>query len=138
MARLSDVPVVLRRVGAVTFAKRVWQEVEDDQLFTWGAALAYSWLFAVFPFLIFLLTLVPLLPQNVINEAYARIQISLYEWLPANSAWTLWENIRRVLDGPPPGLLSLGLLVTIFAASGGVLLTVKLLGVGRARRFTPL
>jgi len=26
----------------------------------------------------------------------------------------------------------------LIAASGGVLLTVKLLGVGRARRFTPL
>ena len=127
MARLSDVPVVFRRVGVVTFARRVWREVEDDQLFTWGAALAYSWLFAVFPFLIFLLTLVPLLPQNVINEAYTRIQVSLYEWLPANSAWTLWENIRRVLDGPPPGLLSIGLLVTIWAASGGVNMTMTAL-----------
>jgi membrane protein len=127
MARLTDVPVVLRRVGAVTFARRVWREVDEDNLFTWGAALAYSWLFAIFPFLIFLLTLVPLLPQNVINEAYARIQVSLYEWLPANGAWTLWENIRRVLDGPPRGLWSVGLLVTIWAASGGVNMTMTAL-----------
>lgn len=127
MARLSDVPVVFRRVGVVTFTRRVWREVEDDQLFTWGAALAYSWLFAVFPFLIFLLTLVPLLPQSVINEAYTRIQVSLYDWLPANGAWTIWENIRRVLDGPPRGLLSIGLLVTIWAASGGVNMTMTAL-----------
>jgi membrane protein len=127
MARLSDVPIVLRRVGAVTFARRVWREVEDDQLFTGGAALAYSWLFAVFPFLIFLLTLVPLLPQSMIDEAYTRIPIVLYEWLPGPAAWTVWENIRRVLDGPPPGLLSIGLLVTIWAASGGVNMTMTAL-----------
>src|SRR5437870_3605489 len=107
MARLSDVPVVLRRVGVVTFARRVWREVEDDHLFTWGAALAYSWLFAIFPFLVFLLTLVPLLPQRFIIEAYTRIQVGLYEWLAAPAAWTLWENIRSVLDGPPRGLWSI-------------------------------
>jgi uncharacterized BrkB/YihY/UPF0761 family membrane protein len=88
MARLSDVPVIIRRVGALTFARRVWTEVNEDQLFTWGAALAYSWLFAIFPFLIFLLTLIPYLPDKVITEAYIRIPEALYAWLPANSAWT--------------------------------------------------
>src|SRR5215218_1554681 len=127
MARLSDLPLVVRRVGPITFLKRLWREIQEDHLFTWGAALAYSWLFAIFPFLIFLLTLVPLLPQNVITEAYTRIQVSLYEWLPANGAWTLWENIRRVLDGPPRGLWSVGLLVTIWAASGGVNMTMTAL-----------
>jgi membrane protein len=127
MARLSDVPVVFRRVGVVTFARRVWREVEDDHLFTWGAALAYSWLFAIFPFLVFLLTLVPLLPQSLIIEAYTRIQVALYDWLAAPAAWTIWENIRRVLDGPPRGLWSVGLLVTIWAASGGVNMTMTAL-----------
>jgi len=127
MARLSDVPLVLRRVGVVTFARRVWNEVQDDHLFTWGAALAYSWLFAIFPFLIFLLTLIPHLPEKVKIEAYTRIPIFLYDWFPANAAWTLWENIRRVLEEPPKGLLSVGLLVTLWAASGGVNMTMTAL-----------
>jgi membrane protein len=127
MARLSDLPLVLRRVGVLTFIRRVWGEIQDDHLFTWGAALAYSWLFAIFPFLIFLLTLIPHLPEKVILEAYTRIPEVLYAWLPANSAWTLWENIRRVLEEPPKGLLSLGLLVTIWAASGGVNMTMTAL-----------
>jgi membrane protein len=127
MARLSDVPVVLRRVGTVAFARRVWREVEDDHLFTWGAALAYSWLFAIFPFLIFLLTLVPLLPQNVIDEARTRIPAALHDWLADSAAQTLWDNISRVLDDPPKGLWSVGLLVTIWAASGGVNMTMTAL-----------
>jgi membrane protein len=127
MARLSDVPVIIRRVGALTFARRVWTEVNDDQLFTWGAALAYSWLFAIFPFLIFLLTLVPYLPEKVITEAYIQIPEALYAWLPANSAFTLWENIERILWEPPKGLWSIGLLVTIWAASGGINMTMTAL-----------
>src|SRR5258706_7776012 len=139
MARLSDLPQVLRRVGVITFARRVWTEIQEDNLFTWGAALAYSWLFAIFPFLIFLLTLIPYLPEKVILEAYTRIPELLYAWLPENSAWTLWENIRRVLEEPPRGLLSIGLLVTIWAASGGVNMTMTALDrcyeVDRGRSF---
>jgi membrane protein len=127
MARLSDVPVVLRRVGFFTFVRRVWNEMNDDSLYTWGAALAYSWLFAIFPFLIFLLTLIPYLPQPVINEAYVRIPVLLYDWFPVNAAYTLWENIERVLWEPPAGLFSIGLLVTIWAASGGVNMTMTAL-----------
>src|SRR2546421_10224564 len=114
MARLSDVLPVVRRIGIVTFVRRVWAEIQDDHLFTWGAALAYSWLFAVFPFLIFLLTLVPLLPEQFKTEIETRIPIMLYEWLPVNSAYVLWENIRRVLWEPPVGFLSIGLLITIW------------------------
>jgi membrane protein len=127
MARLSDLPIVLRRVGTLTFLRRVAREMADDQLLTWGAALAYSWLFAVFPFLIFLLTLIPHLPRSVINEAYTRIPNLLNDWLAEPSAKMLWENIRRVLEEPPRGLLSIGLLVTIWAASGGVNMTMTAL-----------
>jgi membrane protein len=139
MARLSDVPTVLRRVGFLTFLRRVWQEMNEDSLYTWGAALAYSWLFAIFPFLIFLLTLIPRLPQPVINEAYIRIPVFLYDWFPVNAAYTLWENIERVLWEPPVGLFSIGLLVTIWAASGGVNMTMTALDrcyeVDRGRSF---
>jgi membrane protein len=127
MARLADLPVVFRRVGVIRFILRVWREIGDDHLFAWGAALAYSWLFAFFPFLIFLLTLVPHLPERAKLEAYEQIPVWLYKWLPAESAWTVWENIRRVLEEPPKGLLSIGLLVTIFAASGGVNMTMTAL-----------
>jgi membrane protein len=127
MARLSDVPLVIRRVGLFTFVGRVWREVQDDHLFTWGAALAYAWLFAIFPFLIFLLTLIPHLPERVITEAYTRLPVVLYDYLPETMATTLWVNIERLMWEPPRGLFSLGLLVTIWAASGGVNMTMTAL-----------
>src|SRR4029453_3301486 len=50
MARLRDVPSVLRKCGPIAFLKRLNREIADDNLFTWASALAYSWLFAIFPF----------------------------------------------------------------------------------------
>ena len=127
MARLFDVPVVLRRVGVIAFIRRVWGEVMDDHLFTWGAALAYSWLFAVFPFFIFLLTLLPYFPDRFIAQARPIIQDFLWTWLPDPSAWTIWQNIEGILERPRTGLLSIGLLITIWAASGGVNMTMTAL-----------
>jgi membrane protein len=127
MARLSDVPLVLRRVGPFTFAKRVVGEILDDNLLAWASSLAYSWLFAIFPFLIFLLTLIPYLPDPVIEEAKIRIPQMLQDWLPENAARTLWENIHNVLTRPRTGLLSVGLIVTIWAASGGMNMTMTAL-----------
>ena len=65
MSRVKDIPHVLRAVGPWTFAKRIYTQTMEDNLLVWAAALAYSWLFALFPFLIFCLSLLPLLPDQI-------------------------------------------------------------------------
>ena len=65
MARLRDIGHVWVNVGPWTFSKRLYNQTWNDNLLVWAAALAYSWLFALFPFLIFCLSLVPLLPDRV-------------------------------------------------------------------------
>ncbi len=81
MARLRDIPHVYNTVGGWTFVKRVFnQSFFDDNLLVWAAALAYSWLLALFPFLIFCLSLVPLLPDR---------------FKPSEA--TILENIEQVL-----------------------------------------
>jgi len=126
MARLRDVPVVLRSMGVWPFAKKVYFEINDDNLFTWAASLAYSWLFAIFPFFVFLMTLIPLLKNDWKREAINRINYAV-DTLPAETQHTLHsyldERLTKLLFEPPPGIkgvLSLGLLITIWAASGGI------------------
>jgi membrane protein len=130
MARLRDVPAVLRTVGPWTFVKTVYREIGEDNLFTWGAAMAYSWLFAVFPFFIFLVTLVPYLPEEWRQEAERQLAIAVYK-LPKSAADTLWTNlypkIQSILHESKGGLLSIGAIVTLFAASGGMAMTMQAL-----------
>ena len=73
---LRDLPRAIRGMGFVPFCKKVWFEVGDDNLWTWASALAYSWLFAIFPFFLVLLSLIPTLKyewrieaKNQINNA---------------------------------------------------------------------
>ena len=64
MARLRDIGHVWTNVGPWTFVKRLYNQTYCDNLLVWAAALAYSWLFALFPLLIFCLSLIPLLPER--------------------------------------------------------------------------
>jgi membrane protein len=131
MATLGQIPQVMHRVGPWRFAVRVWQRVQEDQVLVWACALAYSWLFAIFPFLIFLLTLIPYLPSWVREHATTVIDRSIKEAFPSEGANTILGNISEVIaningtiNNAHGGLLSLGLAITLFSASGGMSMTM--------------
>lgn len=122
MASLSDLTTVLRRVGPWGIVKTLYFEVDKDDVFVWAAAMAYSWLLAIFPFLIFLLTLIPHIPDRQKVQVLGGIQRFLHQ-LPAETAQLLQgyvDETARVLTQTHGGLMSLGLLLTVWAASGGM------------------
>ena len=123
MARFSDLSRVVASVGVLGFAKRVWGQIVEDNLFTLASALAYSWLFAIFPFLIFLLSLLPYLPERYKEQAKEEIDHLVHQ-LPENAAQTIWQNVTSVLERPKNGLLIVGLGVAVWAASGGMSMTM--------------
>ncbi len=127
MARLRDFPIAIRKVGFIAFAKRVWAEVNDDNVFTWASALAYAWLFAIFPFLIFVLTLFPYLPERFRGSADRQLHHAIHDALPARSAETIAGEVDRVLNQPKTGLLSIGLFLALWGASGGMSMTMSAL-----------
>jgi membrane protein len=131
MARLGDVPKLLKSVGVLEFVRRVWRQVNDDNLFTWAAALAYSWLFALFPFMLFLLSLVPYLPFSLRKDAEKNVNGFLLKWLPKEAEETLRNNIEgnvsNLLHQPKSFLLYAGLLVALWAASSGMASTMSAL-----------
>jgi membrane protein len=131
MARLGDVPKLFKSVGVLEFIRRVWRQVSDDNLFTWAAALAYAWLFALFPFILFLLALIPYLPFRLRVDAEHNVEFFLTKWLPADAAKTLKDNINgnvnNLLHQPKGLLLYSGLVVALWAASSGMASTMSAL-----------
>lgn len=128
MARLTDVPRVLRTVGAWEFLKRIVREVLDDNLFTLAGGLAYSWLFAIFPFLVFLMNLFPFFAAHQPEETKRGIKVFLKAALPDPAANILWEQMEKrieaILKDPSGSIAIVSLLVALWAASKGIGVTM--------------
>jgi membrane protein len=133
MARLSDVPKAISTIGVVAFAKRVGGQVSEHRLATWASALAYSWLMAVFPFFIFLLTLLPYLPQHLKDRAKTEVSRAVYQTLPTDAANTVWQNIDQNLNNllhRKQGKVIFrftGIVLALWAASAGMAMTMAAL-----------
>lgn len=99
----------------VELAKRTWRETNDDYIWGRAAELAYYFLLALFPMLIFLTSLIGFLPdaQTAIFHALARV-------MPSEAMKLVSDTIQDVTSNRHGGLLSFGVLGTIWAASGGL------------------
>ncbi len=123
MANLRDIPRAIHRIGAYTLGKRVVSQVMEDDCFTLASSMAYSWLFAVFPFFIFLLGLIPYVP-GVDGPQADQVIEQVISQFPKDGAATLRSNIDDLRENPRGGLLSLGIILALWVASGGVATTM--------------
>ena len=95
--------------------KKLWHRIQEDDLPGMSAQLAYYFLFSLFPFLIFLFTLLPYLS---ISQHY---MLSLLNGFAPTEAMDLIEkNLKDIMDHRRGGLLSFGIIGTIWSASNGV------------------
>ncbi|XXY54581.1 YihY/virulence factor BrkB family protein [Sorangium sp. So ce269] len=100
------------------FLNDIKQEWVKDKVDTVAAALAFFGVLAIFPFLLFAVALAAL----VIDPAEsARLIRELYQVAPPAVANILGERLQALTEGQSPGLLTLGALGAVWAASGGVI-----------------
>lgn len=125
MAKLSDVPAVVRTTGFKPLLRKLWTEIQQDAIFTWASSLAYSWIFALFPFLIFLLTLAPYMPGAAKRDVVKELDPAIRQTVSGEVADQLLRNIHDVMQNTKGGLLSFGLILAIWGASGGMSMTMS-------------
>jgi membrane protein len=105
-------------IGGLTFkelAVRTWREANEDNILGRAAELAYYFLLALFPMLIFLTSLVGFLPG--LREA---VFTALGKFVPGEAMRLVSETISDVTRHRSGGLISFGVLGALWAASGGV------------------
>lgn len=104
----------LSPVGVI---KQAAKDFTEDDMNTHAAALTYRVLLAIFPFLIFILTVLGALNLEeffdaMLDEARQALSPDLYMQFE--------KILTQVEDGANGGLLSFGLLLAIWSAAGGV------------------
>jgi membrane protein len=102
---------------AKKFVKTLLRRALDNAVADRAAQLAYYFLFALFPFLFFLVTLTAYLPlRGATDEMLGRIA----QVMPKQAFEIIQQHLRDVLSTPRPKLLTLGIVVTLWSASSGV------------------
>jgi membrane protein len=101
------------------FLARVWARSQTDEVFGRSAQLSYYFLLALFPLLLFLITLF-----GYFNSAGTGLRHQLISYLgdvmPHSALQLVVSTIDEVTNARGSGKLSFGLLVALWAASSGV------------------
>lgn len=113
------------RRSTFKFIKQLWLKINDDDVQGIAAQLTYYLILSLFPFLIFIMTLI----------GYANISLEknieqLEQIMPAEAISIIEEILHDVSAGRSQALLSFGMLATLWAASKGINAIIK--GLNRA------
>ncbi|MCA1032606.1 YihY/virulence factor BrkB family protein [Bacillus timonensis] len=95
--------------------KELYLRFNEDEVAGLAAELAYFFLLSLFPFLIFLVTLVGFLPlsqEDVLNF--------VSEYAPGGTMDLIEKNLNVILGNHNGQLLSFGIIATIWSASNGI------------------
>jgi len=93
------------------------REISEDNVFVGAAALGYYLTLAIFPALILLMTIIPYLPVANIDQEIMRV---LETALPEDAFSMVSRVVEEVTSQRRGGLLSFGVLGTLWAASTGM------------------
>ena len=106
------------------FFRELRAEVKKDNLGDAAGALTYFGVLALFPFLVFLVSLASLIIQP--QQAQALLD-QLSKVAPREVTAILGDRLRSLISEQRVGLVSLGALGAIWAASGGVMAVIRAL-----------
>jgi membrane protein len=103
------------------FTRQFWidlyGEINDDNVWNGAAALAYYLTLSIFPAFIVIFTIIPYLPIQDVDQALMDL---LRQALPGEAAQMLEGTIAEITQQQRGGLLSFGILFTLWTVSTGM------------------
>lgn len=107
------------KFGLKKFAKSVYQEATDEDITTNAAQVAFYFIFALFPLLLFLLSVF-----GLVLGAAEDIRRELFEYLgqiiPGSALKLIQDTLTEVVEEGGGGKLTFGALVALWSASAGI------------------
>ncbi|WP_058306066.1 YihY/virulence factor BrkB family protein [Gracilibacillus massiliensis] len=99
----------------IRFLKRLFERITSDEVPGLAAQLSYFFLLSLFPFMIFLVTLVGYLPFDNID-----VMNFVSTYAPDEIMTLLTDNLTQIMNNRNGGLLSIGIIGTLWSASNGI------------------
>lgn len=109
-----------RKPGIKVFLKHLLRRIKESKVTDTAAQMSYYFLLSLFPLLIFAVTLLaylPINPQDLFNL--------IRDFAPGDTVQTVEDTLNEVLQNQRGGLLSFGIIATIWSASNGMNSVIK-------------
>ena len=112
-------PFKLGGLTLVELAKRVWRQIDEDDVFGRAAELAYYFFLAVFPMLFFVVSVLGVIAHG--NSAFQQRLLSyMGTVLPGQASSLVSQTLQQTLRSSSGAKLWLGLLGALWSASAGM------------------
>jgi membrane protein len=110
-------------ISSGQLVKRTFSEVLKDDVMGMAGQLAYFFVLALFPALIFFVSLVAYLPGDMPQQ----LVTSLRPFLPEAALGIVEDQIAKLTAGDTGGILTFGLVVAIWSSSAGLIAIISTL-----------
>lgn len=101
-----------------TVAVFFFKEIGKDSLVNKASSLAYNFMLAIFPGIIFLFTLIPFIPKRIGFQD--QLMVLLHLILPSQAFQAFETTLEEIIKIQNGKLLSFGILLSVFFATNGV------------------
>jgi membrane protein len=108
--------------GGITWkelGKRVWHEMNEDDVWGRAAQLSYYFLLALFPLLLVMMALLGIFADQG-TELRNNLIAYLGQVMPASAGELVHKTVEELTNSAGAGKISFGLLATVWAASNGM------------------
>jgi len=109
----------LKRIPIYNLIQFIISELKKEALITRANSMAFSFFLAVFPSLIFLITLLPYLPYG--DDFFITLQQSISEMIPGTAGNWVFTTVEDLLKHQRANLLSAGFVLAIWFSSNGMM-----------------
>lgn len=106
------------------FARELWGQISRNRTFDLAAQFAYWSLLALFPFAIFLLTIIGYIPLHGLDSQLLEV---IHDVMPAEAALLFKHTIHEVIGRQRGWLLAFALVGSVWSATGGMASTLTAL-----------
>lgn len=100
------------------FIFKVWDKLFSDEILGRSAALAYFWVFSLFPLMILLTALTAYIPMRDDRNRWLE---ALQNVLPNDAYSLVSATFLEITQSQRPGLLSFSIIITIWSTSAGMM-----------------
>ncbi len=108
----------LKKIPIFNLFQFISGELQKDALVTRANSMAFSFFLAVFPGMIFLITLLPYLPYG--DNFFDTLESSIKEVMPGSSGAWVFDTVNDLIKNERSGLLSFGFLLALWFSSNGM------------------